>query len=135
MFSEFLPRESRKLNEFISAKVFLTLGKQDFFFLTIKSKWQYYIFSVDIRQIHTPVLTDYASMFKKKPISSFYLTLTVLLGLVGLPASFITLHLTDHIISLTIFFLISRNENRNKHKTKTRNKTHKTWEDGSCLQT
>ena len=28
-----------KLNEFISAKVLLTLAKKDFFFLIIKNKW------------------------------------------------------------------------------------------------
>ena len=119
MFSKFLSRESMKLNEFISAKVFLTLGKQDFFPLIIQSKWQYYIFSVDIRKIYTPVLIDYMLGCLKNPISSFYLTLAVLLGLVGLPASFITLHLTDQLISLTIIFLIHKNKKQKQgNKTK-----------------
>ena len=63
MFSKFLPRESVKLNEFISAKVLLTLGKQNLFFLIIKRIWQYYILSVDIGKIYTPVLTDCVIMF------------------------------------------------------------------------
>lgn len=50
---------------------------------------------------------------KKRTISLFYLSLTVLLGLVGLPGTFITLHLTDHFISLTIIFLISKNTETN----------------------
>lgn len=57
--------ESEKLNEFISAKVLLTLGKQNYFFLLIiKSEWDYYTLSVDTGKIYPPVLADAVVMFK-----------------------------------------------------------------------